>query len=180
MTVVDQAYFEYVDDPDYPDAVERYVKRGRRALVLRTFSKIYGLAGLRVGYAVGPLEVCAALAKLRRPFDLTTQRAGGGAREPRRPRRARTAQACAQRRGPGRARAAALREHGLEPAPAAAGNFVFVDLGEDARPLYRALLREGVIVRPLRGFGAPTAIRISGGHARGDRVFAARSRVRSR
>src|SRR5439155_5181640 len=46
LTVVDQAYFEYVDDPDYPDAIEEYAKRGRRVLVLRTFSKIYGLAGL--------------------------------------------------------------------------------------------------------------------------------------
>src|SRR5207248_3149825 len=72
LVVVDQAYFEYIDDPDYPDAVEEYAKRGRRALVLRTFSKIYGLAGLRVGYAVGPPDVCAAMAKTRRPFDVTT------------------------------------------------------------------------------------------------------------
>src|SRR5581483_8764640 len=63
LVVVDQAYFEYVEDPDYPDAVAEYVKRGRRVLVLRTFSKIYGLAGLRVGYAVGPSDVCAAMAK---------------------------------------------------------------------------------------------------------------------
>ena len=53
LTVVDQAYFEYIDDPDYPDAIEEYLKAGRRVLVLRTFSKIYGLAGLRVGYGVG-------------------------------------------------------------------------------------------------------------------------------
>src|SRR3954465_10959924 len=72
LTVVDQAYFEYIDRPDYPDAVERYLKQGRRVLVLRTFSKIYGLAGLRVGYAVGPRSVCASLAKVRRPFDVTT------------------------------------------------------------------------------------------------------------
>ena len=57
LTVLDQAYFEYVDDPDYPDAVEEYFKAGRRVLVLRTFSKIYGLAGLRIGYGVGPAEV---------------------------------------------------------------------------------------------------------------------------
>src|SRR5206468_1545390 len=72
VTVVDQAYFEYIDRPDYPDAVERYFKAGRRVVVLRTFSKIYGLAGLRIGYAVGPSDVCAGLAKVRRPFDVTT------------------------------------------------------------------------------------------------------------
>ena len=53
-TVIDQAYFEYIDRHDYPDAVERYLKAGRNVVVLRTFSKIYGLAGQRVGYAVGP------------------------------------------------------------------------------------------------------------------------------
>ena len=72
LTVVDQAYFEYIDDPDYPDAVERYLKAGRQVAVLRTFSKIYGLAGLRVGYAVAPASVCAAMAKVRRPFDITS------------------------------------------------------------------------------------------------------------
>ena len=72
LVVIDQAYFEYIDRDDYPDAVEAYFKDGKRVVVLRTFSKIYGLAGLRVGYAVGPEDVCAAMAKMRRPFDLTT------------------------------------------------------------------------------------------------------------
>ena len=72
LTVLDQAYFEYIDDPDYPDGIEEYAKRGRRVLVLRTFSKIYGLAGLRVGYGIGPADVVAAIGKVRRPFDLST------------------------------------------------------------------------------------------------------------
>ena len=54
LTVLDQAYFEYVDDPPYPDGVAEYLARGHRVLVLRTFSKIFGLAGLRVGYGIGP------------------------------------------------------------------------------------------------------------------------------
>src|SRR5207244_10199441 len=73
LTVVDQAYFEYVEDPAYPDAVERYLKAGRRVLVLRTFSKIYGLAGLRIGYGIGPQDVVTGLGKTRRAFDVTTQ-----------------------------------------------------------------------------------------------------------
>ena len=72
LVVVDQAYFEYIDRADYPDAVREYFAAGRRVVVLRTFSKIYGLAGLRVGYAVGPVDVCAAMAKVRRPFDVST------------------------------------------------------------------------------------------------------------
>ena len=72
LTVVDQAYFEYIAEPDYPDAIEEYVKAGHRVLVLRTFSKIYGLAGLRVGYGVGPEDVITAIGKVRRAFDVTT------------------------------------------------------------------------------------------------------------
>jgi histidinol-phosphate aminotransferase len=160
VTVVDQAYFEYIDRPDYPDAVERYLKDGRRVVVLRTFSKIYGLAGLRVGYAVGPSSACAAMAKVRRPFDITTPAQvaalasiGDDAE-------------LARRRavnGDGLQRLQALlRDHGLEPVPSV-GNFLFVETGADANELFDRLLREGVIVRPLAGFGAATAIRISVG-----------------
>src|SRR5438034_5305091 len=72
LTVLDQAYFEYIDDPDYPDGIEEYAKAGHRVLVLRTFSKIFGLAGLRVGYGVGPAEVVSAIAKVRRAFDVAS------------------------------------------------------------------------------------------------------------
>ena len=72
LTVIDQAYFEYVADPDYPDAIDAYLKAGQNVVVLRTFSKIYGLAGLRVGYGVGPADVLAEIAKVRRAFDLTS------------------------------------------------------------------------------------------------------------
>jgi histidinol-phosphate aminotransferase len=160
LTVVDQAYFEYIDRDDYPDAIERYFKSGKRVLVLRTFSKIYGLAGLRVGYAVGPADVCAAMAKVRRPFDLTTpaQVAAvasiGDAHE------------LARRREVNRSGLARLetilRENGLEPVPSV-GNFVYVDTGADGTALFDRLLHEGVIVRPLAGFGSPTAIRVSVG-----------------
>ena len=65
-----------------------------------------------------------------------------------------------------------LRAHGLEPVEPAVGNFRYVDVGEDAAPLYERLLREGVIVRPLHGFGAPTAIRVSVGTPDENEVFA--------
>src|SRR6266550_8926577 len=72
LTVLDQAYFEYIDDPDYADGIAEYLKAGRRIVVLRTFSKIFGLAGLRVGYALAPPAVVTALGKVRRAFDITT------------------------------------------------------------------------------------------------------------
>src|SRR5215211_7613675 len=72
LTVLDQAYFEYIDDPEYVDGIEEYLKAGRKVVVLRTFSKIYGLAGLRVGYAVGPAEIVTAIGKVRRAFDVNS------------------------------------------------------------------------------------------------------------
>jgi histidinol-phosphate aminotransferase len=170
LTVVDQAYFEYIDRPDYPDAVERYFKTGRRVAVLRTFSKIYGLAGLRVGYAVAPRAVCAAMAKVRRPFDVTTpaQIAAiasiGDDKEIAR-RRAVNAEGLARLES-------VLAEHGLDPVPSV-GNFLYVETGADANDLFGRLLQEGIIVRPLAGFGSPTAIRISVGTPEELDVFAA-------
>jgi histidinol-phosphate aminotransferase len=160
ITVIDQAYFEYIDRDDYPDAVERYFKAGRDVVVLRTFSKIYGLAGQRVGYAVGPEQVIAAMTKVRRPFDLTTTAQvaatasiDAGAELERR--RAINAQGLERL-------VEILTEHAFEPVPSV-GNFVYVDVGGDAVELFERLLHEGVIVRPLAGFGAPTAIRVSVG-----------------
>jgi len=160
LTVLDQAYFEYVEDPDYPDAIEEIAKAGRNVLVLRTFSKIFGLAGLRVGYGVGPEEVIAAIAKVRRAFDVSSigQEAALASLADREeiPRR-RTANRDAMT-----VLDAVLRERGLEPAGPAVANFVFVEVG-DAAAVNQALLKQGVIVRPLGPFGAPDALRITVG-----------------
>ncbi|MEP6977136.1 MAG: histidinol-phosphate transaminase [Thermoleophilia bacterium] len=161
LTVIDQAYFEYVDDPEYPDAIEEYAKAGRRVVVLRTFSKIYGLAGLRVGYGIGPAALVTALGKTRRAFDVTADAQAAALASLHAPtelerRRAVNAEGRA-------ALEHTLREHGLEPAGPAVANFLYAEVGEDARPFFEALLRLGVIVRPLHAFGAPGAVRISVG-----------------
>jgi histidinol-phosphate aminotransferase len=164
VTVLDQAYFEYVDDSDYPDGIEEYLKLGRRVVVLRTFSKIFGLAGLRVGYGVAPEEVVTAIGKVRRAFDITAPAqvaalaslsAPGAGSELQRRRRI---------NAEGRPVVEdALREHGFEPVGPAVANFVFAEVGEDSRPLFEQLLQEGVIVRPTAGFGAPGGIRVTVG-----------------
>jgi histidinol-phosphate aminotransferase len=159
IVVLDQAYFEYIDDPDYADGVADHFNQGRRVVVLRTFSKIYGLAGLRVGYGVAPADVVAATSKVRRAFDVTT-----------------TAQAAAlasigssdelARRRVANARGRkqleeAFAEHDVETVPSL-GNFVYA-IVEDGRLVFEELLQFGVIVRPLHGFGAADAIRVSVG-----------------
>jgi histidinol-phosphate aminotransferase len=170
LTVLDQAYFEYVDDPEYPDGIEEYVKRGARAIVLRTFSKIYGLAGLRMGYGVGPAQIATAIGKVRRAFDVS-QPAQAAAlaslNDPGEIERRRRDNAAQRPRIE-----QALRDQRFEPARPAVANFVFAEVGEDSRPLFEQLLREGVIVRPTHGFGAPGAIRVTVGTAEENLMFA--------
>jgi histidinol-phosphate aminotransferase len=170
LTVLDQAYLEYIDDPDYPDGVAEYLKAGRRVAVLRTFSKIYGLAGLRVGYALAPEGVVTALGKVRRAFDITTpaQEAALASLDDIDELRRRREENAARRPPVEQA----LRENGLEPAGPAVANFVYADVGEDSRPLFEELLRQGVIVRPTHGFGGPTAIRVTVGTAEENAFFA--------
>jgi histidinol-phosphate aminotransferase len=161
LTVVDQAYFEYIDDPEYPDAIAEYFRAGRRVLVLRTFSKIYGLAGLRVGYAVAPADVVTAVGKVRRAFDLNTQAQAAALAS------LDAADELARRRAANREGREeleqVLRRHGFAPVGPAVANFVYTETGADGQVLFEALLREGVIVRPLAGFGAPEAVRITVG-----------------
>jgi len=161
LTVLDQAYLEYVDDPDYPDGIEDYLKQGQRVVVLRTFSKIYGLAGLRVGYGLAPAAVVTAVGKVRRAFDITTpaqEAALASLDAPEELARRRTVN------HENRAQLEAiLREHGLEPFGPAVGNFLFAEVADDSRPFFESLLREGVIVRPTHGFGHGGAIRITVG-----------------
>jgi histidinol-phosphate aminotransferase len=161
VTVVDQAYFEYIDDPEYVDAVEEHFQRGRNVVVLRTFSKIYGLAGLRIGYAVAPAAVVREISKVRRAFDVSTpaQEAAlasiADADELRRRRELNASGRTELER--------VLWANGLDPVAGSVANFVFAELGEDSRPFQERLLREGAIVRPAHGFGAPEAIRVTVG-----------------
>jgi histidinol-phosphate aminotransferase len=164
VTVLDQAYFEYVDDPDYADGIEEYAKTGRRVVVLRTFSKIFGLAGLRVGYGVAPAGLVAAIGKVRRAFDITSPAQVAAIASLAAPRADSELERRRRLNAEGRpAIEQALQEHGFDPVGPAVANFVFAEVGEDSRSLFEQLLREGVIVRPTHGFGAPGAIRVSVG-----------------
>ena len=170
LTVVDQAYFEYVDDPDYLDGVAELFKQGRRVAVLRTFSKIYGLAGLRVGYGIAPTDVVTATSKVRRAFDVaaTAQAAALASIGDEQELARRRAFNAAGRETLGET----LRANGLEPARPALGNFLYAEVGDGAA-LFDRLLRQGVIVRPLAGFGAPEAIRVTVGTPEENDFFAA-------
>jgi histidinol-phosphate aminotransferase len=160
LTVLDEAYFEYVEEPGYPDGID-YFKNGRRVLVLRTFSKIFGLAGLRVGYGIGSEDVVRTIGKVRNAFDINhiAQEAAlaslGDAAELARRRRANAEGRAAVER--------VFADYGLVCAGPAVANFIYVEVGGDSREFSDRLLREGVIVRPLAPFGAAGAIRVTVG-----------------
>jgi histidinol-phosphate aminotransferase len=157
--LIDEAYFEYVDDPEYPDTVRDPAFHLPNLLTLRTFSKAYGLAGLRVAYAVGSPKIVEALGKVQSNYEVTSlsQVAAMASLE--------NTMELDKRRALNRAGRAALltglQALGYTPLPSQA-NFVCVHV-HDARQVAAALELRGVIVRPLDAMGDPASIRITVG-----------------
>lgn len=147
IVVFDEAYYEYVRSNQYPDSLA-YVKQGRNAIVLRTFSKIYGLAGLRIGYGITTPDIVNYLNRVRPPFNANSlaQRAALAAlTDDEHVARSRTVNAAGMEYMD-----AELRALGFKPVPSEA-NFLYFDVGRDGRQVFEALLREGVIVRHIEG-----------------------------
>ncbi len=181
LLVVDQAYAEYLDDPD-PDGALALARTAGNVVVTRTFSKIYGLGGLRVGWGTGPVPVIAALNRVRTPFPTATlslaaaeaavadQEWVARCREANRAERSRLAAAID-----------ALGNHGLRAVPSAA-NFVLMTCPEtgplSAASIKAALEADGILVRHLPGQGLPHALRISvGTHEETSRVIGSLARL---
>ncbi|RME66771.1 MAG: histidinol-phosphate transaminase [Nitrospirae bacterium] len=146
LVVVDEAYYEYVQDSRYPDTME-YFRQGRDILIVRTFSKAYGLAGLRIGYAIAKEELITEMNKVREPFNTGTlaQVAAMAALDDEEHLRR-----SIEVNEKGKAFLyGAFKELGLQYVPTET-NFIFVVFNEPiAMELYEKLLREGVIVRPM-------------------------------
>ena len=158
--VVDQAYGEFADDPRYGEGV-RLVREGHsNVIVLKTFSKAYGLAGLRLGYAIADGAVCQMLDRIEEPFFLNrAATAAGMAALADTAWLERTLTAIKQ----GRTYLSdGLSTLGCVVVPSQA-NFVLVDVVCDARELFERLMRRGLIVRPADGWGYPTHIRVTVG-----------------
>ena len=172
IVVMDEAYIEYADAPDFPDSLELRQLR-ERLFVCRTFSKIYGLAGLRVGYAIGPCRLVDYVNRVRAPFNVSTlgQVAALAALEDgEHVEKSRTSNQRERSR-----LTAELERLGVRVVPSQA-NFVLCDLGREARPVYDALLRKGVIVRPFGNL--PTSLRVTiGTEPQNDRFLQALAEV---
>ena len=157
LVVLDEAYIEFAEGDELPDGL-KYLTRYDNLLVSRTFSKAYGLAALRVGYALSSAQIADVLNRVRQPFNVNSLALSA---------------ACAalddadylaqsrQLNDAGMAQLeAGLRELGLSWIPSK-GNFIAVDFGRDTAAINQALLRAGVIVRPVVGYGMPNFLRVS-------------------
>ncbi|WAC44814.1 histidinol-phosphate transaminase [Pseudomonas sp. SL4(2022)] len=157
LVVLDEAYIEFAEGDELPDGLT-YLARYDNLLVSRTFSKAYGLAALRVGYALSSAQIADVLNRVRQPFNVNSLA---------------LAAACAalddadylaqsrQLNDAGMVQLeAGLRELGLSWIPSK-GNFIAVDFGRDTAAINQALLRAGVIVRPVAGYGMPNFLRVS-------------------
>ncbi len=158
LVVLDEAYYEFAcDEPGYPDSLQ-YVRDGRSVVVTRTFSKSYGLAGIRVGYAFAPPEIVDAYDRVREPFNVNAlaQVAAIAALGDDEHLKSTIAM---NREGLGRIRQK-MEELGFSTVESFA-NFVCIDVQRPPEELSDALLRQGVIVRPGHVLGMPTHIRVT-------------------
>lgn len=157
LAVFDEAYFEYADDPDYPNGLD-YFAPGGRVAVLRTFSKIHGLAGLRVGYGFLPDAVADAFHRVRNPFNVNqaAQEAAIAALGD----VAHVARTREFNRAGRDFLYAELKKMGLDYVPTQA-NFILVRVAADAEDVFKRLLAKGVIVRPGKFLGFPEHIRVT-------------------
>jgi len=167
LVILDEAYFEYVNDPAYPNSLE-YVRAGKSVLILRTFSKVFGLAGLRIGYGISTSEIIASLYKVRMAFNTNSvaQVAALAAWDD----RDHVQKSVSMNRAELDFLYRGLSQRQVEYVPSYA-NFILVNLQKPARAVTSALLRQGVIVRPA--WGCPTCMRVSVGTHDQNRVFLA-------
>ncbi|MDN5293616.1 MAG: histidinol-phosphate aminotransferase [Eubacteriales bacterium] len=169
IVVFDEAYFEYVQDSTYPDGLD-YLRQGREVIVLRTFSKAYGLAGLRVGYALTTPEIADYLNRVRPPFnvDMLAQVAARAALKDRE-----FLQRVVTANEEGKQFFyRELERRGIPYIPTWA-NFLMLDTGVDSVRLFQEMLRRGVIVRSGDIFAMPTWIRVTVGRPEeNERFFA--------
>lgn len=161
IVVLDEAYAEYVSKAGYPDGIALTADYPN-LVVTRTFSKAYGLAALRVGYSVSNPVIADLMNRIRQPFNVNSVA---------------LAAALAALDDPGHVeRSVAVNTEGLSFLEGACqrigldfipsvGNFLTINVGRDAGPVYEALLRRGVIVRPIGGYGLPNHLRVTVGLA---------------
>jgi histidinol-phosphate aminotransferase len=174
LVVIDQAYGEFAYAKDFPDCID-HIKAGRNLLALRTFSKLYGLAGLRIGYGLGKKELLAPMFRTKMPFNVSRlAQAGAVAALNDQAHVVRTLKNNDEEK---KYLYAEFDRLGLDYKKTEA-NFIFINARRSADELFLALLGQEVIIRPLTSFGFPEAIRVSiGTRPQNEKLIAALKKV---
>lgn len=167
LIVLDEAYYEYVDDAEKAPSVE-WVKSFPNLIVSRTFSKAYGLAGLRAGYAISHPEVADLMNRVRQPFNMNSLslRAAEVVLDD----QAYLQESVAVNKAGMLQLQQFCQTHGLSYIPSH-GNFLTIEVGDNAADIYQQLLQQGVIVRPVAGYQLPRHLRVSIGLAAENQAF---------
>jgi histidinol-phosphate aminotransferase len=167
IVVLDEAYGDFAEDPFYPNGLD-YVKKRTQVIVLRTFSKVYGLAGLRIGYALGREDLVDCLYQVRDPFPVhrLAQVAAVAALNDM-DHAVRSIQLVYEGR---RYLYKELDKMGISYIPSQA-NFILIDFEKDSEEIYQAFLREGIIIRPGKIWGYSTFARVTIGRMEDNRKF---------
>jgi histidinol-phosphate aminotransferase len=157
LLIMDEAYCEYVNSKDYPDSLD-YRRSGKSILTLRTFSKVFGLAGLRIGYGIGSREIIETLYKVRTTYNLSglAIAAGLAAWDD----REHVASSVEKNRVEREFLSKELDRQRVEHVPSFA-NFILMNFHRSPDDIADALLRQGVVVRSMAGWGIPTGVRVS-------------------
>ena len=157
VIVVDEAYFDYVLEDDYPDSV-KWIAEHPNLLVTRTFSKAYGLAGMRIGYGICHRDLADLMNRVRQPFNvnsLAMDMAAAALHD-----REHIANSCRANRSGMQQLVTAFKDMHLSWIPSAA-NFICVDVQQPGREIFNKLLRQGVIIRPVDNYGLPNHVRVT-------------------
>jgi len=176
VVVLDEAYFDYVQRDDYSRSID-LVKEGRKLVVLRTFSKVYGLAGIRMGYGIGPAALLTEINKFRLPFNTSgvAQAAALAALDD----AEHVRRSIESNRAGMKQLETGLAALGVKYVPSFA-NFMLIELGGGALRISDELLKLGVIVRPMAWMGFPNAIRVTvGTPEENEKFLAGLAQVRS-
>lgn len=176
IVLMDQAYFEYTQTEDYPNCIE-WLDEYPNLVVARTFSKAYGLAGLRVGYAVSHPDLVDLMNRVRQPFNVNSVAL-------------KTAEVALQDQDHIK-RAIQFNRDGMQQVMAgldsmgihfipSSGNFLCIDMEQSSAPIYAQLLKAGVIVRPIEGYGMPNHLRVTIGlEQENDRFLSALAKIKA-
>lgn len=167
LIVLDEAYYEYVDDAEKAPSVE-WLKSYPNLIVSRTFSKAYGLAGLRAGYAISHADIADLMNRVRQPFNMNSLslRAAEVVLDD----QAYLQESVAVNKAGMLQLQQFCQAHGLNYIPSH-GNFLTIEVGEQAADIYQQLLQQGVIVRPVAGYQLPRHLRVSIGLAAENQAF---------